>query len=62
MNEKQKFVPYMLKRILSGIITLVLIAMLVVALRVHKENHTCVNNLIYHGCYTPGGCYKHGFD
>lgn len=62
MTEKQKFIPYMLKRMFSGFIALLLIIALVVALRVHKENNTCIDTIFYHGCYTPGGCYKHGFD
>ena len=59
--EKTKFLPYLLKRVIFYLITMILIIAVFVAFRVHKENNTCINNLIYHGCYTPGGCYKHGF-
>lgn len=41
MNEKQKFVPYMLKRILTRLMTLIIVVAISVAFYTYFVNNTC---------------------
>lgn len=67
MNEKQKFVPYLLKRMFSWFTALLLIVTLVVSLTVYKDSNTC-NTMYCNGecgyrwCWGREHSWIHGCD